>query len=174
MRKHFHLQLERYWQLHPSLKRQYARPMMGRSHLPDLIGKQYEQFGYKWVPLVRKETRIDCSLNILMLRIDPPGSVVVSGDLDRRITNVIDALRKPRQLNEMGEEGCGSSDQFFYCLVEDDSLITQLSIDVDTLLEPVWMPMSKQQVRLVLTIGLTASIDDSVRLHPEEYAPLEE
>jgi hypothetical protein len=41
----------------------------------------------------------------------------------------------------------------FFCLLEDDSLITKVSIETDMLLEPVSQPPTKNDARLV--IGVT-------------------
>jgi hypothetical protein len=95
--------------------------------LLEAVAFNYQENGYRFVPLVRKDWRIKCSLDILFLRHDPPGSVVHAGDLDNRIKTLIDALRKPQGPIELrGNEKPAEGEDPFFCLLEDDKLITGL------------------------------------------------
>jgi hypothetical protein len=40
----------------------------------------------------------------------------------------------------------------FFCLLEDDSLISKLSVEADTLLEPVSDPPNRNDARVVITV----------------------
>jgi len=51
--------------------------------------------GYSWVPLVRGEAALYCSIEILMLRMDLPGGNIRSPDLDNRAKLLIDAMTIP-------------------------------------------------------------------------------
>ena len=63
-----------------------------------------------------------CSLNILFLRRDIPGSALSAGDIDNRIKTVIDALRRPRHANELAYHATPAADEDpFFRLLEDDS-----------------------------------------------------
>jgi hypothetical protein len=76
-------------------------------------------------------------LDILFLRHDPPGSVVHAGDLDNRIKTLIDALRKPQGAIELrGNETPTDDEDPFFCLLEDDKLVTGLTVESDRYLEP--------------------------------------
>jgi hypothetical protein len=109
------------------------------------------------VPLVREEYSLLCSLNILFLRRDIPGSVVSAGDLDNRIKTLIDSLRRPQNKNELrGNEAPGDGEDPFYCLLEDDRLVSQLEVETDTLLDPPRgnTQADRRQVRLTITVDL--------------------
>ena len=61
-----------------------------------------------------------------------------SGDLDNRIKTLFDALKIPREASALPSDAKPDEDQKpFFCLLQDDSLITKFSIEADRLLEPV-------------------------------------
>jgi hypothetical protein len=123
----------------------------------EVIANNYAENGYHFVPLVREDISLACTLNILFLRRDIPGSVFSAGDLDNRIKTLIDALRKPKGANELrGNENPGEGEDPFYCLLEDDKLVTQFSVETDTLLNPPTADkeQDRRQVKLVITVEL--------------------
>ena len=75
-------------------------------------------------------------LGILLLRYDPaPITVISGGDLDNRLKTLIDALRAPtKQEIEQGLLDIGSNP--FYCLLDDDKRIRQISVEADRLYDP--------------------------------------
>jgi hypothetical protein len=77
-----------------------------------------------------------CSLDILFLRPEKPGSILGSaGDIDNRIKTLIDALRIPADGSEMKRhEGDDPDPNPMYCLLQDDALITTLKVETDRLL----------------------------------------
>jgi hypothetical protein len=90
------------------------------------------------VPLVREDFSLLCSLNILFLRRDFPLGVMSHGGLDNRLKTLIDSLRKPHSANELvGNEKPGMDEDPFYCLLEDDDLVTGLAVETDMLLGPL-------------------------------------
>jgi hypothetical protein len=108
--------------------------------------------GYKFIPLVRRSLALICELDILFLRNDAPGSIVKSGgDLDNRIKTLFDGLRMPTP----DELKVDKPDiQPFYCLLEDDSLISSFAVRTDRLLtDPA---RDEQRVLLVIDVKLTA------------------
>ena len=108
--------------------------------------------GHKFVPLVRKSLALVCELDILFLRNDAPGSLVKSGgDLDNRIKVLFDGLRMP----SLDELRSGTPDaQPFFCLLEDDSLISNFTVRTDRLLtDPDRDP---HRVLLIIDVKLTA------------------
>jgi len=46
-------------------------------------------------------------------------------------------------------------EELFFVLLEDDGLITRLSVETDMLLQPTKARVSRQDCRLVITVGLT-------------------
>lgn len=73
-----------------------------------------------------------------MLRPEPPGSIITqAGDIDNRLKTLFDALKVPKEAsalppNDDPQEGETS----FFCLLEDDNLITKVSVGTDRLLDP--------------------------------------
>jgi len=97
-----------------------------------------------------------CSVHILFLRPDVPGGVIRSGDIDNRMKTIFDALRMPSGKDELGGYDTPSKGEDpFFCLLEDDSLISQASIETDTLLQPTGPDWEANDARLVLTVRLS-------------------
>ncbi len=119
----------------------------------DNIGKlanKFRQGNYRLVPLATRELELGCGLDILFLRYDQPGQTLLqSGDIDNRLKTLFDALRIP-QAGEYHGEPSPDEDPLF-CLLEDDSMITQVSVTTDVLLEP---NRDVHDARLVITTRL--------------------
>jgi len=100
------------------------------------LAETYREQGYRFVPLVRKAWRLECELDILLLRRDQ-FAIVSAGDLDNRIKTLIDGLRKPKGQNELrGNEAPDADEDPFFVLLEDDSLLTGIRVTADALLTP--------------------------------------
>lgn len=155
IRREFHQQMKELWRTEPFLStHKVSRADMksrrvsdGGSHWGDdpeekrrwdlAIADTYRQNGYRFVPLVRDEASLLCSLDVLFLRHDMPGSVIHEGAIDNRIKTVIDALRKPHNASELaGNEVPAEGEDPFYCLLEDDKQMSHLSVETDRLLDP--------------------------------------
>jgi hypothetical protein len=118
------------------------------------------------VPLVREASRVYCSLDILMLRPDVPGTLVRSGDLDNRVKTVVDALRIPSEQELSKSEPPDASELPFFCLLEEDKLISRLAVEADTILDPV--PESahpENDVRLLITVDIKPYVLQSGNMH---------
>lgn len=100
----------------------------------EVIQTQWERNGYKFVPLVTNKLCLRCSIEILFLRPDEPGQLIKSGDLDARIKTIFDALRMPTNLEEAGGQGPQPGEEPFYCLLEDDKLVADITVVTDQLL----------------------------------------
>jgi hypothetical protein len=162
IRRKFHPQLRRFWQTHARLstaRNTSIGIVMGSGqdtaapYLWEDLACQYERAGYNFVPLVREESNLMCSVKILMLRPDPPGRLVTSGDIDNRLKTLFDSLRMPDTLDEV-RGGPAEDEKPFYVLLQDDKLITHLSVETDTLLERVGAEWDKNDVRLVISVDL--------------------
>ena len=175
IRKVFHKQLKHLWMTNKFLrthrveKRQGVVPLLpgqelwwgveDGNYIPMVqsVAADYQEHGYSFVPLVREKISLLCSLDILFLRRDIPGSVLFAGDLDNRIKTLIDALRRPRNASELNGNRIPAKDEIpFFCLLEDDRLVTQLSVEADTLLDSPTgnTEQDMRQVRLVITVNL--------------------
>jgi hypothetical protein len=76
---------------------------------------------------------MECQLRIDWHRHDPPGTILSpSGDIDNRLKTLFDALRMPQNDTEIPEGAAHHG--IFLCLLEDDSLITKLSVDTSQIL----------------------------------------
>lgn len=85
-----------------------------------------------FVPLVRKSLYLACALDILFLRQEDPGSLVLQGgDLDGRIKTLFDALRMPTQQEAKGDSLTADP---LCCVLESDTLISDVSIKTGRLL----------------------------------------
>ncbi len=169
LRKHFHKQLRELWQQHPDLKRQselHYYKLLGQIHrvpagVPDTkpwiehIADDHQRFGGRFVPLVTKEGGLTCSLDILFLRRDGPGNLIRSGgDLDNRIKVLMDGLRMPDTFPELGGFQIEPDENPFHCLLEDDALVTQISVTTDRLLTPQESNEGIHDVDLVIRVSV--------------------
>ena len=131
IRKVFHKQMLKFWQMHPYLKDAFhAHAFLGRvqpeKKLFVHLAEQYRRLGYNFVPLVTEELSLSCRVDILLLRPTMPGHVVIqSGDLDNRLKTIFDALRMPNNQDELGGYASPGPDETpFCCLLEADKLLT--------------------------------------------------
>ena len=139
IRKALHPQLRRLWDVSPNLKDQEHTIREGQNvrtyALWEWLGLQNERHGYKFVPLVLEEHELLVSLHVLYLRPGAPGRAVLRGDIDNRIKTLFDALRMPGPLAELGKYVVPDEGELpFFVLLSDDKLITELSVETDTLL----------------------------------------
>ena len=148
IRKVFHKQLAALWKTHPFLVRFRA--------LDDVQGKfasRYESYGYRFLPLVSEWFMISCALDILFLRRDGPGSLVKSGgDIDNRLKVLFDALRMPQSPEEVCGDSPDASEEPFYCLLEDDKLISKVQVETNWLLVPPQQDEHSHDVHLVIRV----------------------
>jgi hypothetical protein len=70
---------------------------------------------------------------------------------------LFDALRLPKQENELlGYDKPAADEDPFFALLEDDSLITHISVETDMLLQPIGQKdkIDPNDVRLVIQVRL--------------------
>ena len=121
----------------------------------EVLPHLYEKFGYRFVPLVRDEEFLSCSLRILLLRRDPPGSIYNRGDIDNRIKTVLDALRQPANVREVPALAVEKDEDPFFVLLEDDRQVTHLEVETDRLLVPTaCAPDDVAMVHLVVSVDV--------------------
>lgn len=163
IRKKLHPQIRRLYELNPFLVKgetpypgegpEWGRP--GRGESIDQIANNFKRNDYRFVPLVRESLDVYCSLDVLFLREHPAGGVLKEGgDIDNRLKTVFDALTMPRDGKQLGKYVVPEADEDpFFCLLEDDSLVTRATVEADTLLSPVIKkrPMA-YQARVIITV----------------------
>jgi hypothetical protein len=139
IRRHFHVQLRNLWgQIPLSGYSQFLRPEVPDGELSVIEHRH----GFRFAPLVSSRIKFAASLDILLLRPEPPGTILSqSGDIDNRIKTLLDALKVPHEATAL-PKNCvpGSDEDPFFCLLQDDSLITGLAVRTDRLLDPVRDP----------------------------------
>jgi len=157
IRKEFHKQLDVLWRSHPILLELKSKPpeYSQPPRPPTLQIFPHDKFN--WLPIVNTGNGLICKLDILLLRTGPPGGVMA--DIDNRVKTIFDALRKasgPWELRTNTGELCPDpvTEDPFYVLLEDDKLITHVSVTSDMLLEQVAKPdvAPENAVRLVISV----------------------
>ncbi len=108
------------------------------------------------MPLVTRELELFCNIEVLFLRRGDPGGIIsATGDIDNRLKTLFDALTVPRDALQLGPyKNPAPSRSPFFCLLEDDSLITKASVETDTLLGAVSDPPNPNYVRVVITVRI--------------------
>jgi hypothetical protein len=135
----------------------YGSNASKRIPLVEAVAGQHHALGYRFVPLVLDRWSLLCSLNILFLRRDMPGSVLHAGDIDNRIKTLIDALRPPQSQNELVEDDNipKEGEDPFFCLLEDDRQVSHFSVETDRLLDPPTPDgAEKRKAHLVITVEI--------------------
>jgi hypothetical protein len=100
-----------------------------------------------------------CSLDVIFLRRDEPGNLIQGGgDIDNRIKVLFDALRMPQSVEELAGATPSTDQEPFYCLLEDDRLITEVKVTTDRLLTPPMASESQNDVHLVMRVTTIALV----------------
>ena len=161
IRREFHKQLRVLWDRHPVMGevRQHGASVnlyVGGGAPP--LNTIFRHDGFDWLPIATEANGLVCGLDVLMLRKGPPGRALF--DIDNRLKTVFDALRKARSPNELGSGTSsgqvvpGPDETPFYVLLENDHLITRVSVTADDLLESVPDVPDEDAVRLILTVSI--------------------
>jgi hypothetical protein len=157
LRKAFHKQLKRLWEVTPFLQnpRQIRIGGSGGAEAHDIatLSAKHSHYGFHFVPLVTEDIKLLCGLDILFLRPDRPGKLW-KGDIDNRIKTLIDSLRIPTANERYNDRTPEADETPFFCLLEDDKFITKLSVESDQLLDLVASENAMDNVRLVITVQL--------------------
>lgn len=157
IRREWHKQLKNLWECHPTLVRIFASNSRKKKE-HSTMAPLFKHDGFKWRPIITEQNGLLCALDILILRYGQPGDVV--HDLDNRVKTIFDSLRKakgPHELGSgtsMGQQIPDATETPFYVLIEDDKLITHVSVSTDTLLEPVDGVPRDESARLVITVKI--------------------
>jgi len=144
IRRYLHRQLANVWEKkHPLKARSGVPEELKDNYVPKQIHQRVvwsggetdrEELievvnGKRYLPIVSENLALSCKLNILLLSMG--SNVMELGDLDGRVKTIVDALKVPR-----GNDHCEGDEDPLYCLVENDSLISDLRVTADLLLAP--------------------------------------
>jgi hypothetical protein len=163
LRKYFHPQLDNLWAQEPVLREARRLGFHGgfvkdgkimHDQPLDVHPEMHLMLhvdGFWFVPLVTRRNGLACELNIKFMRPGAPGEIIKGGDLDNRIKTLFDGLRMPQSKDELrGLEPPADPNFQFLCLLDDDSLITALTIST----EPLLSPETQSDSEVFLDIGV--------------------
>jgi hypothetical protein len=154
IRRSFNSQLHQLWRNKPVLSSQVLTSPDNFTAL--LAG--FKRGEFNCYPIVRSDLHLVCDLDILFLRRENPGQLLrEGGDLDNRIKTLFDALRIPQDDNEVRGFTPAPEESLFFCLTEDDKLITGFRVTTDRLLEPAKTEAEKNNVRLIVQVEIKAT-----------------
>lgn len=136
IRRALHPQLQRLWQERPLnavAPTLLAHP--ARRGKPSVI---VEKGGLLFAPLVTQRLDLYAELSVLLFRQQPRGTLITDGgDIDNRLKTLLDGLRVPHGALEGRKTLPEEPDpQPLFCLLEDDSLVTKVSVESEQLLRP--------------------------------------
>ena len=150
IRRIFHPQLRRLWNTESNLYRlaehRYMRTLPRDGTIPghtkqeifqigiNNIGDNWQRNGFRFVPLVTADLVLRCSLDILLLRPEGQRFILTKGDIDGQLKTLFDALRIPSSGEDTGGSDPQNDENPFFCLLEDDRLITEVRVVADNLL----------------------------------------
>ncbi|WP_194904211.1 hypothetical protein [Catenulispora rubra] len=146
--------------LHPQIKALWNYPPMQANQ--DWVAKDSkdpimlkEVAGHGFAALVISGQQLYAELDIVLLRPGTPGGIVVTGgDIDNRLKTLFDALRRPIDPQEIPKNWSPAEDEDpLFCLLEDDHLISRVSVRTERLLEPNIPP---SHVRLFINVEVRA------------------
>jgi hypothetical protein len=95
-----------------------------RSRVKDFENLDSQIEGHKFVCIVNDRFRTGAELDVLILT---PTHLARPGDIDNRLKTLIDGLTRPA--NSQQVQGASMNDEITFCLLEDDGLITKLTVD---------------------------------------------
>lgn len=163
MRGFFSAQFKRLWETHPALK-MYANKTVaiddyGTPVFPEIPFLQYLADWHKVeavgiIPIATEANGLVCSLDVQLLM--PEFHGIIHGDVDNRLKTLVDALTKPKRGQLVKKLDDPPDPNPLYCLLEDDKLITGLTIKVDRLLYPM---EGNQDDTIAIIRVTTAQID---------------
>lgn len=102
-------------------------------------------------PLVTFDLRLFVEVSVLLLRPRIPGCKPTDrSDTDNQLKTLIDALRVPSGAQRIESEIAATLPSPFYCLLEDDSLVTKVSLEAEQ-----WLaPRESNQSLAIITIDI--------------------
>ena len=158
IRKQFHRQLRELWRDNHWLKQFMSKANVAQAGeepklvpVAEIMSSNYKRCDFQFLPLVSKESGIACALDIILLRRDDPGNLLIQGgDIDNRIKTLFDALSIPAYDNQVEGLVPEADETPFFCLLEDDRLITEVKVTADKLWIPIGHDEQLEDVHLIV------------------------
>jgi hypothetical protein len=174
-------QLAELWTTHPALRRarlgragiRHPEPSMAHqdpsssdndhfawplSNEETVLGAPIAVGGTEYLPLVRTTYALVCGLKIRLLRKDPIHLVHPGRELDDGVKTLLDALSVPKAPRTTLQRP-SSANKLVYCLLEDDTRVTGLSVDPGRLLSSPHT--SRYRARLVIDVDVRMTDADT-------------
>ena len=139
-----------------------SRVLVRQPEQPWGVFLTHEVMGIRFVPLISRVHFLTCEVDIKFWRMGSPGKIILnSGDIDGRLKVLLDALRMPFSDQEVEPKLLPPGR--CYCLLEDDELITKLSVSTHKLLGPL-KGNGEQYVDLAMyiTVNSTRTISENL------------
>lgn len=134
LRQYFHHQLKKLWTRIPLSEQSYLLYDPG-PYATSAI-KRIDDF--RFASLVNTPLHLTAELRITLLRPGQPGDIIThGGDIDNRLKTLFDALKIPERNELPGNMKPWPGENPFFCLLEDDKLITSISVATYRLLDPL-------------------------------------
>ncbi len=131
LRRTFHRQLSKLWSQQPLAGSQVLIPTQEPPGVEGAIIVR-NLANFKFIPLVTQQLCLFAELDIFLLRPEERGVLIRhGGDIDARLKTILDGLRVPISEQELPQDAQPSNTESpFYCLLEDDSLVTSVGVSV--------------------------------------------
>jgi hypothetical protein len=175
IRAFLHPQIKEYWHSHPSMKipgspftAQYTEKGLS---FWDFYANQNKVTSssdhiHRFVPLITEGSYHGCAVNVLFLRRDTPnGALMHQGDLDNRIKVLFDALRMPKESQEIEDLPQSPDCNPCFCLMKDDKYIDHVSVTTDRILTPMETGEAIDDVLIVIHV-IARVVNDERSFYP--------
>jgi hypothetical protein len=154
----------------PQIRRRFPQPPGALQ----FVVKSSNNVSLPYVAPITRAMRMTADLKITFLRPSAPGNLIQhGGDIDNRLKTLFDALRCPAvdevpeaEWQEIAEAAANPNDSF-RCLLEDDALISSLSVRTDRLLD---VDPNEKPNEVVLAIHVTGITHDAIQWIPGNHA----
>jgi hypothetical protein len=162
IRMDLHPQLKALWQYKPLSLDTHQRHLREAAN-PGEVAILERSNNVLFAPLVTQKNNLACELSIAFLRQQPPGQLLgEGGDIDNRLKTLLDALRMPNTAEaQQAQIDTQPDDDPVHCLLQDDALVTKVSVETDRLLRPAtdqFDLVAIIQVRVIVTLATWANI----------------
>lgn len=136
IRRVFHCQLRDQWRRDPTLHENQSSAGTPKPYHINTLAEANQIAPWKFVPLVTEELELICGIDLLILRKDHRKGRLFgrTGDIDNRVKTILDALRMPNAHDGYHSLIVQDGEDPFFCLLEDDKLVTNLSVESGDLL----------------------------------------
>jgi hypothetical protein len=146
IRREIEPQLRKLWDLAPfnTLSRYRDHDYQSDDHY---VGHSFQ--GVEYIPCVTKKLDLRAELDVQLFSSAQPGGLIHHGDIDNRMKTLLDALSRPQHKQQIPARAGVSDDGRLYCLLDDDSLITKITVTNGRLLT---LPEGSKQALVLINV----------------------